>query len=383
MRIAGLIVAAGRGERLGGDIPKQYQQLGSETILARAARALLAHPGIDLVRVVIHPADQALYAAAVASLDDPRLLAPIPGADTRRASVLNGLEALAEDNPDLVLIHDAARPFVSVKTIAAVIAALDAGSGAFPVLPVVDALWRAEQGVAGSAVPRQSLWRAQTPQGFRYGAILAAHRTAEGDIADDVAVARAAGLEVRLVPGEEDNFKITTPADLAKARARRETAMDIRTGNGFDVHALVPGDAVTLCGVTLPHDHALAGHSDADVGMHALTDAIFGALAEGDIGQWFPPSDPQWKGAASEIFLRKAVERAGLRGFAITHLDCTLICEAPKIGPHAEAMRAALAHIAGIGIDRVSVKATTTERLGFPGRGEGIAALATATLVRA
>jgi 2-C-methyl-D-erythritol 4-phosphate cytidylyltransferase/2-C-methyl-D-erythritol 2,4-cyclodiphosphate synthase len=252
-----------------------------------------------------------------------------------------------------------------------------------PALPVVDALWRETDGLAVAPAPRDGLWRAQTPQGFRFGDILAAHRVRSGDALDDAAVARASGLDVKLVIGDEGNFKITTAADLDRARARIGEAMDIRTGNGFDVHAFGPGGGVTLCGVVIPFDRGLVGHSDADVGMHALTDAIFGALAEGDIGQWFPPSDPEWKGAASEIFLRKAMERATGRGFAVSHLDCTLVCEAPRIGPHVGAMREALGRIAGIEPDRISVKGTTSERLGFTGRGEGIAALATATLVRA
>ncbi len=386
MRTAGLIVAAGRGTRFGGAIPKQYRDLGAETILGRSARALLALPELDSLTIVIHPDDRDLYDAATAAFDDPRLTPPVEGADSRRDSVRRGLEALAADPPDRVLIHDAARPFVAVETVAAVLDALDRTPGAFPALPVVDALWRGEVGAARNPVPRADLWRAQTPQGFRFEAILAAHRAGTGEALDDVAIARAAGLEVTVVPGAEANFKITSPEDLARAEARarpRVPVIDVRTGNGFDVHAFGPGDRVTLCGVTLPFARGLVGHSDADVGMHALTDAIFGALAEGDIGQWFPPSDPAWKGAASEIFLRKAVERAAARGYVLSHLDCTLVCETPKIGPHTAAMRAELARVAGIETDRISVKATTSERLGFTGRGEGIAALATATLVRA
>ena len=382
MRTAGLIVAAGRGHRLGGSTPKQYLALGGGSVLGHAIAALLAHPGIDPVQVVIHPDDRDLYDRAVAGIDDPRLRPPAAGGAARPDLVRAGLDALAAEAPDRVLIHDAARPFASRRLVADVIAALDDASAAFPALPVVDALWTAADGRALGPAPREGLWRAQTPQGFHFAAIRAAHHAHRGEAADDAAVARAAGLEVRLVPGDEANFKLTTAADLARARAMTETAMDIRTGNGFDVHAFGPGAAVTLCGVAIPFDRGLAGHSDADVGMHALTDAIFGALAEGDIGQWFPPSDPAWRGAASEIFLRKALDRAADRGFAVTHLDCTLVCEAPKIGPHAPAMRAALARIAGIEAERISVKATTSERLGFTGRGEGIAALATATLVR-
>ncbi|MBP7000741.1 bifunctional 2-C-methyl-D-erythritol 4-phosphate cytidylyltransferase/2-C-methyl-D-erythritol 2,4-cyclodiphosphate synthase [Amaricoccus sp.] len=383
MQVAGLIVAAGRGERLGGDTPKQYLRLGDAAILARAARALLVHPAVDAVQVVIAPGDDARYAAAMAGLADPRLLPPVAGGADRAASVRAGLEALAPHAPGGVLIHDAARPFLAGAVIDRVLAALDDAPAAFPALPVVDALWRGAGGNALAPAPRDGLWRAQTPQGFRFDAILAAHRAHPGAAADDAAVARAAGLAVALVEGDEANYKITGPADLA--RARRDigrSAMDVRTGNGFDVHAFGPGDHVTLCGVRLPFGRGLVGHSDADVGMHAVTDAILGALAEGDIGRWFPPSDPQWKGAASEIFLRAAAARAVEAGFAITHLDCTLVCEAPKIGPHAAEMRAALAVAAGVGAERVSVKATTSERLGFTGREEGVAALATATLVR-
>jgi 2-C-methyl-D-erythritol 4-phosphate cytidylyltransferase / 2-C-methyl-D-erythritol 2,4-cyclodiphosphate synthase len=389
MKVAGLIVAAGRGTRLGAALPKQYQSLGRDSVLGHAAAALLAHPAIGRVIVAIHPEDGTRYAAATAGLDDPRLGPPMPGGATRSASVLAGLEALAPWEPDRVLIHDAARPFLGRGVIDRVLDALAEAEGACPALPVVDALWTSADGAAAAPVPREGLMRAQTPQGFRFAAILGAHRAHRGEAADDVAVARAAGLTVRLVPGEEGAFKITTAEDLARARAMARDAsgegsgMDVRTGNGFDVHAFGPGDAVTLCGVRLQHDRGLVGHSDADVGLHAITDAIFGALAEGDIGRWFPPSDPQWKGAASDVFLAKAVERAGARGFRIAHIDCTLVCERPKIGPHAEAMRAAVAGIAGIDADRVSVKATTSERLGFTGREEGIAALATATLVRA
>ena len=298
--------------------------------------------------------------------------------------MLAGLEALAGEAPDRVLIHDAARPFVAPPAGRRGARRPRRRAGRHP-RPARGrrALARPRAAAATRPVARDGLWRAQTPQGFRFAAILAAHRANRDAAADDAAVARAAGLAVALVPGDEANFKITTAADLERARTITGETMDIRTGNGFDVHALRPGRARSRSAAcAIPFDRGLVGHSDADVGMHALTDAIFGALAEGDIGQWFPPSDPAWKGAASEIFLAKAVERAASRGFAVTHLDCTLVCEAPKIGPHAAAMRAALAAIAGIEADRISVKATTSERLGFTGRGEGIAALATATLVR-
>lgn len=382
-----LIVAAGRGERLGSRVPKQYLDLGGgRVMLRRSIEALLALPAVGLLAVVVHPDERDRYADAIAGLDDPRLLPAIPGGASRSASVRAGLEALEPYGPSRVLIHDAARPFLPPAVAEAVIAALRDAPAAFPALPVVDALWRAEADRAEAHVPREGLWRAQTPQGFHFSAILAAHRAHSGDALDDVAVARAAGLAVTIVPGDEANFKITTPEDLARAalvaRGARGATMDIRTGNGFDVHAFGPGDAVTLCGVRIPFDRGLVGHSDADVGMHALTDAVLGALAEGDIGRWFPPTDPQWKGAASEIFLAAAVARAAERGFALTHCDVTLVCEKPKIGPHAAAMREELARICGIDSDRVSVKATTSERLGFTGRGEGIAAIATATLLK-
>jgi 2-C-methyl-D-erythritol 4-phosphate cytidylyltransferase/2-C-methyl-D-erythritol 2,4-cyclodiphosphate synthase len=383
MRAAALIVAAGRGQRLGGAVPKQYLALGDRAVVRHAIDAFLALPQIGRVQVVIHPEDAGRFGEAVAGLGDPRLAAPVAGGPSRSASVARGLAALEAPAPEAVLIHDAARPFVTAATIAVCLAALERAPGALPALPVVDALWRGEGGGAAEPVAREGLWRAQTPQAFRFADILAAYRGFAGEAADDVAVARAAGLEVVLVPGDEAAFKITTGADLARARRMEGGAMDIRTGNGFDVHAFGPGDRVVLCGVAVPFGRGLVGHSDADVGLLALTDAVFGARAAGDIGQWFPPSDPAWKGAASQVFLAKAAERAAARGFAISHLDVTLVCEAPKIGPHAGAMRAAVAGIAGIAEARVSVKATTSERLGFTGRGEGIAALATATLVRA
>ena len=310
---AALVVGAGRGLRLGG-APKQYRALGPHAIIARALAPFLAHPRLGLVQCVIHPDDVGLYTAATAHISDPRLLPPVPGAATRPASVRAGLEALASHAPGFVLIHDAARPFVATDTLSRVLDALEKTPGAFPALPVTDALWHAPAGHAETSVARGALFRAQTPQGFHFAAILAAHRAYTGPAADDVAVARAAGLDVTLVEGDDSNVKITTAADLARAQ-RDHATMDIRTGNGFDVHAFTPGDAVTLCGVTLPHTHALKGHSDADVGLHALTDALFGALAEGDIGQWFPPSDPQWKAANSAIFLAKAIERTAARGY--------------------------------------------------------------------
>ncbi|MEM8658486.1 MAG: 2-C-methyl-D-erythritol 2,4-cyclodiphosphate synthase, partial [Pseudomonadota bacterium] len=341
------------------------------------------HPAVTFVQPVIHPGDMPLYEAATQRLVDARLHPPVRGGETRQASVRAGLEALVPTAPEKVLIHDAARPFPATALIERVIGAIAPGRAAFPALPVVDTLWRARDAVVETDARREGLWRAQTPQGFRFADIRAAHRQADPEATDDIAVFRTAGHQAQVVLGEEANFKITTPADFTRAETHLRSIMDVRTGNGFDVHAFEPGNSVTLCGVTIPHDRSLKGHSDADVGLHTLTDAIFGALAEGDIGQWFPPSDPQWKGAASHIFLEKAVARAAERGFRIANLDCTLICEHPKIGPHAAAMRAEVARITGIAPDRVSVKATTSEKLGFTGRGEGIAAMATATLVSA
>ena len=368
-RIA-LIVAAGRGTRFGGPEPKQYLPLGDRTVLAAAAMAL--RPFMP-VACVIHPDDGDRYRAATAGLD---LLPPAFGGPDRQASVRNGLEALAADPPRHVLVHDAARPDLPPAAVRRILEALETHDGAAPGLPVADTLKRVEDGRSVGTVSRDGLWRIQTPQGFRFSALLEAHRqAAPGAFSDDTALAEAAGLTVAVVPGDARLEKVTEPGDAA-----RLSVPDIRTGHGFDVHRLAPGDGVTLCGVRIAHDRTLAGHSDADVGMHALTDAILGALAEGDIGRHFPPSDPEWRGAASEIFLAHARDMASARGGRILHCDVTLVCEAPRIGPHRDAMRAELARILAIPVDRVSVKATTSEKLGFTGRGEGIAAQATATL---
>ena len=379
-RAAAVIVAAGRGTRAGDGPPKQYRDLAGQPVLARTIRAFDAHPGIDAIIVVRHADDAARFAAACPATATP--LTDTAGGAARAASVAAGLAAVSADI-DVVLIHDAARPLVSAQVIDGVLAALTTHDGAAPALPVTDALWRGDDVVTGNQ-DRSGLWRAQTPQGFRLDAIRAAHaaHAAQGaDAADDVEVARAHGLTVAITPGDEANLKLTTAADFDRAARALGGRMDIRTGNGFDVHRFGPGDHVMLCGVAVPHDRGLQGHSDADVGLHTITDAIYGALAEGDIGTHFPPSDPQWKGAESHIFLAHAVDLAAEKGFRITHADLTLICERPKIGPHAGAMRARLAEVLRIDRTRVSVKATTTERLGFPGREEGIAALATVTLV--
>ena len=371
-----IIVAAGRGLRAGGDMPKQYHPLGNAPVLEHTLLAFLRRDDIDWIQVVIHDDDRDRYQDIHNRLKDGRLLPPVSGGETRAVSVAAGLGALSEYAPRRVLIHDGARPFVSDTVIDGVLAGLADHQAAFPALPVVDALWNSTM----TPVNRDGLLRAQTPQGFDFAALKAAYATAPDDAVDDITVARAAGLTITATPGEDANFKITTAEDFARAMPPRSLP-DIRTGSGYDVHAFTAGDAVILCGVSIPHDRALKGHSDADVAMHAITDAIYGGLAEGDIGQWFPPSDPQWKGAASDIFLRHAVTRVTARRFAITHIDCTIVCEMPKIGPHARAMRENLSMITGISMDRISIKATTSEQLGFTGRGEGIAATATATLV--
>ncbi len=374
MTTAALIVAAGRGLRAGGDVPKQWRMLAGRRVADWTVDAFRAAPGVGRIVLVLHPDDM----ARATEYPDATC---VPGGATRGASVRAGLEALAGSRVDNVLIHDAARPLVGQDVIAAVLRALDSHRGAAPALPVTDALWRGVEGRVAGSQDRAGLYRAQTPQGFDFAAILAAHRADPGDAADDVEVARAAGIEVAIVPGDARNLKLTEAGDFARAEALMGQAMDIRVGNGFDVHAFGPGDHVVLCGVRVPHDRGLVGHSDADVGMHAVTDAIYGALAEGDIGRHFPPSDPQWKGAASEIFLRHACDLARARRYRVSQVDLTLICERPKIGPHAADMQRIMAEILEVETGRVSVKATTSERLGFTGRGEGIAALATATLV--
>jgi 2-C-methyl-D-erythritol 4-phosphate cytidylyltransferase / 2-C-methyl-D-erythritol 2,4-cyclodiphosphate synthase len=372
MQTAVIIVAAGRGTRMGGEVPKQWQMLAGKPVLAHVVAAFAGLP----VVLVIHPDDRARAEGLGVRLVD--------GGATRDASVLAGLRALEGSGAGKVLIHDGARPLVSRGLIERLVAALDTHVGAAPALAVTDALWRGDGGLVTGTVDRAGLYRAQTPQAFRFAPILAAHLAHPGGALDDVEVARAAGLDVAIVEGEETNLKLTFPGDFARAEAiLRGRQMDVRLGNGYDVHAFCEGDHVWLCGVKVPHSKGLLGHSDADVGMHALTDAIYGALAEGDIGRHFPPSDPQWKGAASHIFLAHAIGLARDRGYELGNCDVTLVCERPKIGPHAIAMQEELARIMGVEVGRVSVKATTSERLGFTGREEGIAALATATLVKA
>jgi len=374
-----LVVAAGRGSRFGGAVPKQYLALGGASVLRHAVAAFAEHPRVADVLVAIRPEDSELFDRAVAGLG---VMAPVAGGPTRQDSVRLGLEVLASCRPERVLIHDGARPFPDSGLIDRVIAGLDNAPAVIPCLALRDTIKRAEDGVIRETIDRSALWRAQTPQGFHFDAILAAHRAAAGrELTDDSAVAEAAGLAPVLVAGSEDNLKVTTAEDLAIAErliaARRG---DVRVGQGFDVHAFAPGDQVRICGVAIPHGASLAGHSDADVGLHALTDAVLGAIAAGDIGIHFPPSDPRWRGAASDQFLRHAAELVRARGGAVSAVDVTIICERPKIGPHRAAMAERVAAILDISPRRVSVKATTTERLGFTGRGEGIAAQAVATV---
>jgi 2-C-methyl-D-erythritol 4-phosphate cytidylyltransferase/2-C-methyl-D-erythritol 2,4-cyclodiphosphate synthase len=374
-----LIVAAGRGSRFGGPMPKQYADLAGQPVLRRAVEAYRV-PGISGIRVVISPEDRTLYETATAGLG---LAEPVAGGDTRQRSVWNGLEALTADAPEFVAIHDASRPFVQPAEIAACLAATAAPGVDGAVLGVVLADTLKRVGTAGAieaTVPRAGLWRAQTPQVFRFAKLLEAHRLAASlgeaeatALTDDAAVAERAGLRIVMVAGSEANRKITTAEDLI-------VKMETRIAFGFDVHGFGPGDGVMLGGVRIAHTHALTGHSDADVALHALTDAVLGTIGAGDIGQHFPPSDPQWRGASSDRFLEHAVDLLARRGGRIVHLDLTIVCEAPRIGPHREKMRESIARIAGVDLDRISVKATTTEGLGFTGRREGIATNAVATV---
>ena len=373
MSIAAIIVAAGRGLRAGGELPKQWQNLRGKPVIWHTFNVLRPH--VDDIVVVLHPDDQARWAAL--GLDAAHV---VTGGATRDASVREGLAALAANPPDNVLIHDAARPLVSAAIITDVIAALDHHAGAAPAIAVTDALWTGVEGFVSGSRDRSGLFRAQTPQGFHYAAIVSAHDQRTGPAVDDVEVARGAGLDVAIVAGEEHNLKITTHDDFSRAANMLGHDMDVRCGNGYDVHRFGDGDHVWLCGVKVPHGRGLQGHSDADVGMHAVTDAIYGALGMGDIGQHFPPSDPQWRGAPSRVFLEHAASLVADRNGSIGNIDLTIICEAPKVGPHRDAMRKSLSDILKIDPTRISVKATTTEKLGFTGRGEGIAAQAAVTV---
>lgn len=385
--IAVIVVAAGRGERASSTAdasPKQYRDLAGTPVLSRSIAAFLGRDDISWVIPVIHAEQADRYAAL--GLADPRLLAPVTGGDTRQASVLAGLTALSPKRPDLVLIQDAARPLASSEVIGGVIEALKASEAALPVVPVTDTIKRSVDGRTVSATEdRKTLFAAQTPQGFRFPQILSAHLRAgrmPREFTDDAAIAEWAGLSVALTPGSTHNLKITHPEDFARAERLlgRETRMETRIGTGFDVHPFDTGNSVWLGGVEIPHTHKLKGHSDADVALHALTDAIYGALGEGDIGKHFPPSDPQWKGAASSIFLKHAASLVGERHGRIVNLDITIVCEAPRVGPHVEAMKAAISGVCGISTGRVAIKATTSEQLGFTGRGEGIVAMASASI---
>ena len=363
--------------------PKQYRDLAGKPVLVRSIQVFLDHPTIRWVLPVIHPDHRELFSGL--GLEHERLLDPVSGGAQRQASVLAGLEALAPHKPDLVLIHDAARPLVEGMVIDGVVAALSASDGAVPVVPVTDTIKRSDDGkTVTTTEDRNTLFAAQTPQGFRFAQILSAHMRASRlprEFTDDAAIAEWAGMTVALTQGSARNIKITHPDDFARAeRLLGGGSMETRVGSGFDVHPFEPGDAVVLGGVTIPHTHRLKGHSDADAALHALCDAIYGALGEGDIGTHFPPSDPQWRGAPSSTFLAHAAKMVAQRGGRIVNLDLTIVTEAPRIGPHVAAMREAIANICGITPARIAIKATTSERLGFTGRGEGIVAMATASI---
>lgn len=378
-KVVALLVAAGVGSRAGGDVPKQFRRVGGKAVLFHAADALLRHPAIDALYIVVGEGQEDRARGAIA----PNDAIFVQGADSRRGSVRAGLEAIAAaGGAEYVLIHDAARPFLPAAVADRLLDALEDSGGAIPVLPVADTLVRGEASAMREGVDRDALFRVQTPQAFQFDTILNAHRAWDDahDATDDAQIAKASGHDVILVQGDESLDKLTYPEDFARAEARLAGARQVRVGMGYDVHRLADEEELWLGGVLVPHDKGLAGHSDADVALHAIVDAILGALAEGDIGSHFPPSDPQWRGASSDRFLAYARDRVSARDGRIDHIDLTVICEAPKIGPHREAIRARIAEILAVSLDRVSVKATTTERLGFAGRREGIAAQAVATL---
>ena len=382
--IAAVVVAGGRGLRAGGGFPKQYRELAGEPVIRPALLAFLSHPQVGAVQPVIHQQDEEIFRTATAGLE--KLLPPVWGGATRQASVRAGLEGLSASAPALVLIHDAARPFVSSALIGRAIAAAKDRGAAVPAVAIADTVKKIDAAAVVTATLDRNLLRiVQTPQAFDFDLIMAAHRRAAAagleDFSDDAALAEWAGHPVSVFDGEQGNVKLTTNDDFLRAEAMRAAALaDVRTGNGFDVHAFADGDHVMLGGVRIPHSRGVTGHSDADVALHALVDAILGALAEGDIGVHFPPSDPQWKGASSDRFLAFACDRVRARRGMIAHLDVTVVCESPRVSPHRDAMRARIAAIAGISQDRVAIKATTSEKLGFTGRGEGIVAMATATV---
>ncbi len=380
MNCIAIVVGAGRGSRAGEGLPKQYRTIGNTPIVRMSLSTFLNHESVTAVCPVIHTDDAELFTSATVGLD---LLPAISGGATRQQSVLNGLNAIAGLNPDVVLIHDAARPFVSPVIINNVIEALKDHAGAIPALRVVDTLKRGTQDqTIDTTVSRDDLWRAQTPQGFRYKDIVAAHHQSkvEDNHSDDASIAESAGLAVVMVEGDERNIKVTTPQDFERADALLGP-LETRTGMGFDVHRFSAGDHVTLCGVEIPYDQTLLGHSDADVAMHALTDALYGCVGAGDIGTHFPPDQEKWRGVSSAIFLNHAGETVKNARGRISNIDLTIICEQPKIGPHRAAMVARISDILKLDPSRISIKATTTEKLGFTGRSEGIAAQAVATIM--
>ena len=382
-KVAAVVVAAGRGLRVGGDLPKQYRQILGEPVIRPSLATLAGHAAISAVQPVIHPDDASLYAGATNGLT---LLPVVHGGASRQASVCAGLEALERHGPEFVLVHDAARPFASQALITRAIAAARTSGAAVPVIAVADTVKTVDAaGAVTGTIDRAHLRLVQTPQAFGFAALLDAHRRARAadrdDFTDDAALAEWAGLAVTTFEGEAGNVKLTTNDDFTRAEAAKLAALsDVRTGFGFDVHQFGDGDHVTLGGVRIAHGRGLSGHSDADVVLHALVDAILGALSDGDIGVHFPPTDPQWRGASSDRFFAFAVDRLRKRGGRIAHLDVTIVCEVPRIGPHRDAMRAKIAEIAGIPVERVGVKATTSEKMGFTGRGEGMAAFANATV---
>ena len=378
MTIAAILTAAGRGTRFGAEQPKQYLPILGRPVLRLAAEALLPEGGVALIQPVCAAGEEDRVAGILAGLP---VLPPVVGGETRQASVRNGLEALAAHKPEIVLVHDAARPVVPLGTIPALLAALARAPGAIPAQPVADTLKRGEGGLIAETVPRAGLYRAQTPQAFRFDLLLAAHRAATSEATDDAQLLERAGAAVALVAGAETNVKITFPEDLDRVEALLMARLIPRIGTGFDVHRTEVGRPMIICGVNIPCEFGLEGHSDADVGIHALCDAIYGALAEGDIGRWFPPSEMTWKNADSAMFLRHAAERIAARGGVLANCDVTILCEKPRIGPHRDAMQARLAELLGVAPGKVGVKATTTERLGFTGRGEGIAAQAAAMVL--
>lgn len=386
--VAVLIVAAGRGQRAGAGLPKQYRLCGGMTVLERSLLPFLVHPDVATITVVIHPDDRSCYEVAIAHLEPAhrrRLLSPVDGGLTRQASVCNGLRSLNQTAPALVLVHDCARPFCTNEILSRAIGAGTKYGAAIPVIPVTDTIKQVStQGTVVATPDRASLFAVQTPQAYHFQLLMAAHLKAAAEnlshFTDDAALIEWAGQTVTTFVGDIQNMKLTHEADFAAAEQRLAGHMITRVATGYDVHAFSEGDHIWLCGVKVAHDRGVAAHSDGDVALHALTDALLGAIADGDIGMHFPPSDPQWRGAASDRFLADAVERVRSRGGIIDHLDLTIVCEAPKIGPHRAAMQARIAAICAIGEDAVGLKATTSERMGFTGRKEGLAAFATATI---